>query len=127
MHKGFTDGVSGVLENTSMMAYVINKARLKQRSVIIALLDLKNAFEELHHNLLRSVLAYHHIPDSIQSLIANIYTDFHSYIISDSFSTPAIPINHGVLQGDCLSPHIFNLCFNTFIQFIRKLTDRSDG
>ena len=43
-------GVSGVLEHTSMMAYLINKARLKQRSVIITLLDLKNAFGEVHHN-----------------------------------------------------------------------------
>ena len=102
-----------------MMAYVINKAWLKQRSVVIALPGLKNSFGEIHHSLIRSVLAYHHIPDSIQNPIAKLYTDFHSYIISDSFSTPAISIIHAVLQGDCLSPLIFNLCFNTSIQFIK--------
>ena len=59
-------------------------------------------------------------PESLQLLIANLYTDIHSHIISDSFSTPAIPFNRGVLQGDCLSPLIFNLCFNTFIQFIKQ-------
>ena len=95
-----------LLEHTSMMAFVINKARLKQRSIIITLLDLKNAFGEVHHNLIKSVLEYHHIPESLQLLIANLYTDFHSHIISDSFSTPAIPCNRGVLQGDCLSPLI---------------------
>ena len=120
IQKGFTHGVSGVLEHTSMMAFVINKARLKQRSIIVTLLDLKNAFGEVHHNLIKSVLEYHHIPESLQLLIANLYTDFHSHIISDSFSTPAIPFNRGVLQGDCLSPLIFNLCFNTFIQFIKQ-------
>ena len=103
-----------------MMAYVINKARLKQRSVVITLLDLKSAFGEVHRNITKSVLAYHHILDSIRSLIADLYTDFRSYIISDSFSTPVIPINLGVLQGDCLSPLIFNLCFNTFIQCIKQ-------
>jgi len=103
-----------------MMVYVINKARLKQRSVIITLLDLKNAFVAVRHCLFRSVLAYHHIHESIQSPIANLYTDFHSYIISDSFSTPAIPSNHGIPQGDCLSHLIFNLYFNTFIQFIKQ-------
>ena len=29
----------------------INKARIKQRSVVITLLDLKNVFGEVHHNL----------------------------------------------------------------------------
>ena len=31
-----------------MMVYIINKARLKQRSVVLSLLDLKNAFGEVH-------------------------------------------------------------------------------
>ena len=91
IQKGFTHGVSGVLEHTSMMAYLINKARVKQRSAIITLLDLKNAFGEVHHNLIKSVLAYHHVLEAIQSLVTSLYTDFHSYIISDGFSTPAIP------------------------------------
>jgi len=91
-----------------MMAYVINKDRLKQRLVIATLLDLKHAFGAVHPNLIRSVLAYHHIPHSIQSLISNLCTDFHLYIISDNFSTPALPINRGVIQGDCLSLLKFN-------------------
>ena len=103
-----------------MMAYVTNKARLKQRSVKIILLDLKNAFGEVHHYLIKSVLEYHHIPESLQLLIANLYTDFHLHITSDSFSTPAVALKCGVLQGDCLSPLIFNLYYNAFIQFINK-------
>ena len=117
IQKGFIHGVSGVLEHTSMLAYLINKARIKQRSAIITLLDLKNAFGEVDHNLSTTVLAYRHVPDMIQSLVTDLYTDFHSYVISDRFSTPAIPFRRGVLQGDCLSPLLFNLCFTTFIQF----------
>ena len=103
-----------------MMAYIINKAWLKQRSVVITLLDLKNAFGEVHHNLIKSVLDYHHIPDTIQNLVLSLYTDFHSCLISEKFSTPAIPFKRGVLHGECLSPLISNLCFNTFIQFINR-------
>ena len=29
-------------------------------------------------------------------------------------------MSRGVLQGDCLSPLLFNLCFNTFIQHIKS-------
>ena len=120
IQKGFTHGVSGVLEHTSMMAYLINKARLKQRSVIITLLDLKNAFGEVHHNLIKSVLTYHHVPEAIQYLGTNLYTNFHSYIISDHFSTPAIPFKRGVLLGDFLCSLLFYLCFNTFMQFVKQ-------
>ena len=102
------------------MGHIINKARLKQRSVVITLLDLKNAFGEVHHNLINTVLTYHHTPQTVQLLVANLYTGFHSSIISDCFTTPAIPFQRGVLQGDCLSPLLFNLCFNTFIQFIKQ-------
>ena len=103
-----------------MMAYLINKAGVKQRSAIITLLDLKKTFGEVHNNLIKSVLAYHHIPAAIQSLVINLYTDFLSYTLSDRFSAPAIPFKREVLQGDCLSPLLFNLCFNTFIQFLSK-------
>ena len=70
--------------------------------------------------MIKSVLPYHHVPEAIQSLITSLYTDFHSYIISDSFSTPAIPFKRGVLQGDCLSPLLFNMYFKTFIQFVKQ-------
>ena len=119
IQKGFTSKISGTLEHTSMMGHIINKARTKQRSLIVTLLDLKNAFGEVHHNLISSVLSYHHIPDGIQSLVTNLYTDFKTSIITNQFSTPAIPVHRGVLQGDCLSPLLFNMCFNTFIQFIK--------
>ena len=45
---GFTPNLSGTLENTAQMANIINKARIKQRSLVITLLDLKNAFGEVH-------------------------------------------------------------------------------
>ena len=120
IQKGLANGVSGVLENTSMMAYIINKARLKKHLVVKTMLDLKNAFGEVHHNLIKSVHDYHHIPDLVQNLVVSLYADFHSCIISKNSAIPAIPFKRGVLQGDCLSPLIFNLCFNTFIQFIKQ-------
>jgi len=119
IQKGFTHGVSGVLQHRSIMGHVITKAFLKQRSVVITLLDLKNAFGEVHHSLINSVLPYHHIPQTVQLLIANLYTGFHSSIIFYYFTTPAIPFQSEVLQSYSLSPLLFNLCFNTFIQFIK--------
>ena len=87
--------------------------------IIVTLLDLKNAFGEVHHNLISSVLSYHHVPGGIQCLKADLYSDFKTSIITNQFSTPAIPVKRGILLGDCLSRLLFNMCFNTFIQFIK--------
>ena len=61
IQKGFTPKISGVLEHTSMMASIIDKARIKQRSVVITLIDLKNAFGEVHHNLIKEVLIHQYV------------------------------------------------------------------
>ena len=53
------------------MSHVIDKARTKQRFLVITLLDLKIAFGEIHHNLIKSLLSYHYIPSHVQALISN--------------------------------------------------------
>jgi len=100
------------------MAHIINKGRIKQRLVVITPLDPKNAFGEVHHNLIPQVLKFHHIPDQIQQLIKNLYSDFFTSILSECFHTPFIKVDCSVLQGDSLSQLTFNLCFNSFIRYI---------
>ena len=125
--KCFTPNLSGTLEHTAQMADIINKARIRQRAVVITLLDLKNAFGEVHHNLIQSVLDYHHIPEHIKFVIKSLYTEFQTSIITSEFRTPFISVGRGVLQGDCLSPLLFNMCFNTFIQHIKAEKYRQFG
>ncbi|CAB4016886.1 Hypothetical predicted protein, partial [Paramuricea clavata] len=127
IQKGFTPNLSGTLEHTAQMADIINKARIRQRSVVITLLDLKNAFGEIHHNLIQSVLDYHHTNDYVKFVIKSLYTDFQTSIITSEFRTPFMTVGRGVLQGDCLSPLLFNMCFNTFIQHIKAEKYRQFG
>ena len=95
--------------------------------MVITLLDLKNAFGEVHHTLIPQVLKYHHIPDQIQQLIKNLYSDFYTSIISERFHSPFIKVDRRVLQGDSLSPLTFNLCFSTFIRYIADETFQQFG
>ena len=127
IQKGFTPNMSGTLEHTAQMANIINKARIKQRSLVITLLDLNNAFGEVRHNLITSVLDYHHIPGHVKLIIKSLYTDFKTSIITSEFRTPFIPVRRGVLQSDCLSPLLFNMCFNPFIQHIKTDKYRQFG
>ena len=84
IQKGFLPKVTGTFEHTAQMASVINAARSKQKSLVITLLDLKNAFGEVHHNLIPEVLKYHHIPTQIQLLIGSLYSEFQTSVITDS-------------------------------------------
>ena len=81
----------------------------------------------MHHNLIQSILDYHHIPDHVKKIVQSLYSDFKISIITLEFSTPYIPVGRRVLQGDCLSPLLFNMCFNTFIQHIKSEKCRQFG
>ena len=100
------------------MANVINQARIKQRSLVVTLRDLKNAFGGVPHNLVSEILKCHHILDHMQQLILSLYLNFLTSILTNTFQTPFITVGRGVLQGGCSSPLTFKLCFNTFIQYI---------
>ena len=118
--KGFTRKVSVSIEHAGHMAHIINTAHTKQRSLVITLLDLKNAFGELHHNLIYEVLKYHHIPDPTNELIRSLDTNFQTSVITDQFSTSFTTISRGALQGDCLGPLLLNMSFSTFVQHIKS-------
>ena len=71
--------MSGVIENTESLTYIINHAKKKQPQAIITLLDLQNAFGEVDHRLLLKVLDYHHVPVKLKPLIKDYY---HNYVMS---------------------------------------------
>ena len=118
IQKGFTPGLNGTFEHIANMLDIINNVRCRQCSVTITLIDLQNAFGKFHHNLIETVLKYHHIPDDVISIIRSFYGDFH--ITTLPFSSDYTKIGKGVLQGDCFSPLIFNMVMNTFIQYIQN-------
>ena len=111
--------MSGTFEHIAEMSNIINHSRKFQKSLTVTLIDLKNAFGEVHHSLIQSVLRYHHVPDKINNVVLALYSDFRLSIITNDFCTKYITVEKGVLQGDSFSPLIFNLIVNTFIQCIK--------
>ena len=112
--------ISGTCEQTSQLAQIIRHAKLKQRTLVVTLLDLKNAFGEVYHNLTMEILKYYHMPNEVQNMILDICGNFTTRIACKDNITDPIVVERGVLQGDCLSPLLFNLVFNLFIQPIKS-------
>ena len=49
--KGFTPKMSGTFEHIAELEHIINHSRLKQRSLVVTLIDLRNAFGTVNHHL----------------------------------------------------------------------------
>ena len=85
--KGFIPEMSGTFEHIAEMDNIINQSRLQQRSLVITLIDLRNAFGSVNHNLIQTVLKYHHIPNNIGNIIGSLYEAFHISILTNDFNT----------------------------------------
>ena len=118
IQKGFWSGISGTIKHTQHLTYLINHARLKQRSLCVSLIDLKNGFGEVHHDLIKAVLDYHHVPPAMSALVRSLYDGFKISVAGNGYVTNPIRVDRGVLQGDSLSPLLFNMCVNILIKTI---------
>ena len=56
----------------------------------------------------------------INCTVKLLYCDFRLSIITNDFCTKHIAVEKGVLQGDSISPLIFNLIINNFIQYVKE-------
>ena len=84
-------------EHIYCLLHIINNARLKQRGSVVTLLDLKNAFGEVNHNLLIDSIKIHHVPAEIVQLITSLYSDDNISILTDNSMTSPIKVQRGVL------------------------------
>ena len=79
---------------------------------------MQNAFGEVDHRLLLKVLDYHHVSVELKSLIKDYYHNYAKSFGTDNYSKEPILVRKGVLQGDWLSPLLFNMVINTLIKTI---------
>ena len=102
MQKGFWPGINGVTEHIELLSYLLSHQKKLKRDIFVVLLDLKNAFGEVHHSLIRFSLEHHHVPPDTINLIMSQYSGFYLNVSagrSDLNSGPVL-VQRGVLQGD---------------------------
>ena len=127
IQKGFWPKIDGVTEHTELLSHMMADAKRNNRSMIITLMDLKNAFGEVDHDLIRFCLSYHRLPTFFTDIFNEIYSGATISAAVNGSWTPHLNVNRGVLQGDPWSPMIFNLCFNTLMRTLTRAELRNLG
>jgi hypothetical protein len=108
----------GCYEHTFILQSLILDANRHDKNIYLAWLDLRNAFGSVPHEVISTTLSHLGVPDSVVSLIGNIYTNAFTEVRTPAGNTSSIPILSGVKQGCPLSPIIFNLSIELILRAV---------
>ena len=110
VQKGFIPKISGTTEHTQQLAYIIRHAKRKQKTLVVTLLDLKNAFGEVSHSLIPTVLQFHHIPREMQNILVNFFVVFQHQLPSKHLLPPLYKLKKEFFKVTVLVP-CYLTCF----------------
>ena len=88
--------------------WIIEKARVFQKSISFCFIDYIKAFGCVDHNKLWKILKEMEIPDHLTCLLRNLYAGQEA-TVRTGLGTTDFQIGKGVRQGCILSPCLFNL------------------
>lgn len=83
----------------------LEDTKFTNKAIYITYINFRNAFGSIDYtHLLAIMIDLIYLPDAID-LIGNIYSSSYTFFLGEHFTkTPPIPISHGTIQGDILSP-----------------------
>ena len=101
-----------MMEHTETLAHLLRDAKHAQREITVVLLDLRNAFGSVHHNLIRSALPYH-LPDIFLQLFNSIYSNSHvSVAINKDWTSLIKRLTEGFFK-EILAPLSYSISVST--------------
>jgi hypothetical protein len=125
VQKGFKAETPGCLEHSFAMFEALLDAKHNQRQIVVAWLDLKNAYGSVRHNLIQFALSWFHVPLLIRQLILDYYDKICAQIRTKEWKTPFFVFDIGLFQGCVLSCILFNCVFQLLLNLVAPLSKKN--
>jgi len=119
IQKGFLAGMPGCLEHTFALLEALRDAKDSYRQIVIAWLDLANAYGSVRHNLIQFALNWYHVPKPVQEMIFDYYEKLCAMVTANDWSTGFFLFDIGLFQGCVLSTILFDCVFQLLLDFLR--------
>ena len=105
IQKGFISSLPGVYEHIYSLTAILQDATLAKKPLMI---DLKNPFGSIPHQLLFDKLRLVRVPSSVLSYVESFCSKLFVTVITKDLKTSPIPFHRGVFQGDTMSLIMFS-------------------
>lgn len=122
--KGFLQGIPGCSEHIAALKAALRDAKSSYRQIVVAWIDLKNAFGSVSHNLIQFALHWYHVPPHLAKIIFTYYDMLLATIETPDWSSKCFAYEIGVFQGCVISPLLFNMVFNLLLDLLLPPTDQ---
>lgn len=122
VQKGFLEGVAGCIEHTSMQWEMLKHAKDNQRGIVMAWLDLENAYGSVRHMLVQFALKWYHVPPKISELVFRYYDSIFLKVATDDWMSDFFHLGIGVPQGCTASTVVFDVGFQLILDQWKWLT-----
>ena len=118
--KGFLP-YDGCAEHSFVLRSALNDSRRRKRNIVLAWLDLRDAFGSVSHDLLLLMMSRLGLTGKTIDIVTDIYTDATVAIKTgrDSY-TANIAQRRGVKQGCPLSPLLFNIALEGLLRHLKS-------